>query len=43
MTNRCGRLGKVLLVRIVKNGLVRLQKVRLGYGGVWGGGRSTPI
>ena len=36
MTNRRGRLGKVLLVRVVKNGLVRvvrLRKVRLGYGG----------
>ena len=31
MTNRRGMSGKVLLVRIVKNGLVRL-----GYGGVRG-------
>ena len=36
MTIRRGRLGKVLLVRIVKNSLLRLRKVRLGYRGNWG-------
>ena len=36
MTNRRGRLAKVLLVRITKNGLVRL-----GYGG--SGGRSPLV
>ena len=46
MTNRRVRSGKVLLVRIVKNGLVRLWKVRLGYGGPGGGAprfRTLPI
>ena len=38
MTNRRGRLGKVLLVRIVKNGLVRL-----GYGGSAPRFRTLPI
>ena len=33
------QLRKVLLVRIVKNGLVRLRKVRLGYRGF----RTLPI
>ena len=41
MTNRRGRSGKVLLARIVKNGLVRLWKVRLGYGG--SGGQSPLV
>ena len=42
MTNlyqKSRQLRKVLLVRIVKNGLVRLRKVRLGYGGF----RTLPI
>ena len=46
MTNRRGRQGKVLLVRIVKTGLVRLRKVRLGYGGPRGQSprfRTLPI